>query len=164
MKFDRELSEDEILKMPHKDRADYWEWLAGHKLGDSVHKFGVLRDKELIKNAIMASVGDLSEIEVMGNRVMVAVYIRKKIGSLYMPGQSQKEDEYQGKVCLVLKKGKLAFQSDLSVDFHGQDVEVGDWVLVSANNRKNFLFRDVLCAHVEDIRIEQKITHPDEYY
>ena len=161
--FDKELSDDEILKMSYQDRASYWTWLANQKLSNQESK---LKDKELLKNAIMASIGDLSEIEVMGNRVMVAVYIpeNKTASGIILTDKTMDEYEYQGKVCLVLKKGKMAFQSDSSVDFHGQDVEIGDWVLVSANNRKNFLFRNVLCAHVEDIRIEQKITHPDEYY
>ncbi len=160
----KELSDDEINLLSYQEKTAYWTWLA--KKNNTKLEKPKLKDKELLKNELLEKIGDLSEIEVMGNRVMVAVYIpeAKTASGIILTDKTMDEYEYQGKVCLVLKKGKVAFQSDASVDFHGQDVEIGDWVLVSANNRKNFLFRDVLCAHVEDIRIEQKITHPDEYY
>jgi co-chaperonin GroES (HSP10) len=119
-----------------------------------------------IRDDILQRLGDLSCFEVFGNRVMVAVYVRpqRTAGGIYLTDNSRDEDEYQGKAALVIKKGPISFKNEPNLDFHGQDVQPGDWVLVRASDRRNFKYKDVLCAHVEDIRIEQKISDPRDYY
>src|SRR5258708_1565369 len=58
--------------------------------------------KELMKKA-----GKLVDTELMGNAILVAVYMRPKMArygtlSLELTDPTRKEDEYQGKVGLVL--------------------------------------------------------------
>ena len=85
------------------------------------------------KQALINEVGDLSKIELMSNKVLVAIYIapEKTKGGIIRATQSLKEDIFQGTVGLVLKKAKLAFKDDEATKtyFHDQDVKVGDWVV-----------------------------------
>jgi len=122
--------------------------------------------KELLK-----AIGDLSKFEVMHNDVLIAVYLRpdtKKIeGSekvLYLPDGTRKEDEYQGKAGLVVKKGPLAFLSDENYDFKGQDVNPGDWVAIWVSDGRKIQINGVLCRMVEDRHIRLKIPAPDAVY
>lgn len=80
---------------------------------------------------IFAKVGDLSDVRLFGNRVMVAKFIRTTLGRGYLqaaPG-TKTEDKWQGKIGLVIKKGTTAFVDDGDFTWHGDDVNVGDWVL-----------------------------------
>ena len=122
--------------------------------------------KELLK-----AIGDLSQFEVMHNDVLIAVYLRsdtKKIeGSdkvIYIPDGTRKEDEFQGKAGLVLKKGPLAFVSDENYDFKGQDVKVGDWIAIWVMDGRKILINGVLCRMVEDRYVRLKIPRPDAVY
>jgi hypothetical protein len=79
------------------------------------------------KKAIMDAVGDLSRVELCRDLVLVGRYISPdKVGSIYIPQQSIGEDEFQGRVGLILKIGPLAFKYD---DYNGPDFQVGDWVV-----------------------------------
>ena len=81
-------------------------------------------------NEIRKRIGDISKIEVLHNQILVGVYIRpeKTKGGILLTSQTRDEDRYQGKAGLVLKKGPLAFVDDENNKFHGQNVDIGDWV------------------------------------
>lgn len=118
---------------------------------------------------ILDRAGDLSQFELMGNQVLLGVYIRSnetKLGgsTFYLPDQTVKEDEWQGKAGLVLKKGPTAFVSDKNYDFKGQDVEVGDWVSVWVSDGRKIKVNDQLCRIVMDTEIRMKIPAPDAVY
>jgi len=120
---------------------------------------------------ILKQLGDISKFGVMHNDVLIAVYLRpdkKQIeGSdkvLYLPPGTCREDEYQGKAGLVLKKGPLAFVSDENYDFKGQDVKPGDWVAIWVSDGRKIVINGVLCRMVEDRWIRLKIPAPDAVY
>jgi hypothetical protein len=119
--------------------------------------------KELLKK-----VGSLKAFELLGNAILLAVYIRPKKArfrtlTLDLPDQTRKEDEHQGKVGLVLKKGPLAFVDDEHVQFHGQDVKVGDWVVIRPADGWGLTITQngVLCRMVTESAIRMKIPSPD---
>ena len=60
-----------------------------------------------VKEATAALVGDLEGVEVFGNQVLVAIYQRpnKTASGIYLSDGVRAEDQYQGKVGLVLKLG-----------------------------------------------------------
>lgn len=124
--------------------------------------------KEDPKQQIWNALGDLTGLEVMHNDVLIAIYIRpseKKIEGtdkvIHLADQTIKEDEYQGKAGMVVKKGPLAFVSDDNFDFKGQDVQPGDWVSVWVSDGRKLKVNGVLCRMVEDRHIRMKIPAPD---
>lgn len=64
------------------------------------------------KQALFDAVGDVSGYDIFHNQVLVAIYVRPNItaGGIWRPDENVKEDEYQGKVGLVIKTGPAAFK------------------------------------------------------
>ncbi len=99
-------------------------------------------DYELAKKHILQQVGDYpAEIEIWGRGVLIAVYIRPlvKPGSMIQStAEQQKEDQFQGKVGMVLALGPDAFKGEpgwLEGQFGKAPVpKVGDWLFCSAND------------------------------
>jgi hypothetical protein len=109
-------------------------------------------------------VGDLSNVELMGNRVLVGIYIEpSKRGSLYLAKDTLKESVFQGVVGLVLKLGKQAFKDDPDnkVNFHGQSALEGQWVTFRAGDAKRTQIRGVDCRLVEDTLIDMIVDDPN---
>lgn len=115
--------------------------------------------REDIRNAI----GDLSKVDIYFNWVLVAVYKRpeKTKSGIYLTDDSRKEDEYQGKAGLVLKKGLQAFIDDANTSFQGQNVNVGDWVVIRPSDGWQVMINGVLCRMVQDVQIRLRIDSPD---
>lgn len=118
---------------------------------------------------LLKKVGDISDLELFHNSVLVAVYLRPKTAMLggrefHMPDKTLKEDEFQGIVGLVLKKGPAAFVEDANQRFYGCDVERGDWVFFRASDGIAMKVNGVLCRRVLDVLIEGRIPHPDYVY
>jgi co-chaperonin GroES (HSP10) len=113
--------------------------------------------------ALQMAVGDLSKVEVLSGRVLVAIYIapERSKGGVYRPQTNVAEDVWQGTVGLVLKKGKLAFKDDEINKFHGQDVQVGDWVVFRPGDARRIQIRDVDCRIVQDTLIDAVIDDPE---
>jgi co-chaperonin GroES (HSP10) len=89
------------------------------------------------KQAILDAVGDqLEGVEVFNSDVLVATFARpeKSAGGVLLPQSQSKEDEYQGKVGLVLKMGPSAFKYIGRFEHEGQSPQVGDWVLYRASD------------------------------
>lgn len=93
--------------------------------------------------ALLDAVGDLGDIEVFHNLVLVATYIAppqvmKGPGGervlLHRPDNSLAEDRFQGKAALVLKVGPLAFKDEGAIKFGGIMVKPGDWVVVKPSD------------------------------
>lgn len=135
--------------------------IAAHHAGDP--------RKELLKR-----VGDISDLEIFHNAILVAVYIRPKEmqlaggKTLIMPDKVQDEDRYQGKVGLVIKKGPMAFVDDERTSFHGQDVKIGDWVAFRASDGWQLnIIRGygsdsaVLCRVLVEADIRARMPTPD---
>lgn len=120
---------------------------------------------------IFDKVGDLTEVEIFGNRVLVAKFVREHVGKgILATSTTQREDRWQGKIGLVLKKGPLAFKDDAANDFCGQDVDVGDWVWFSygdgtdAEIRQSASADKVECKMLKDVEIHGRVPRPDFIY
>lgn len=124
------------------------------------------------KNTLFAQLGDLADIEFLFNEVLVAKYIRQQVGAgLLAAPETQREDQWQGVVGLVLKLGPRAFVDDENNKFHGQKVDVGDWALyrnsdgwdkniACMGSRTNF----VQCRIIQDAHIRGRVKYPGRLY
>jgi hypothetical protein len=124
-------------------------------------------DAEAERKKLLDRVGDLSKVQIFGNRVLVAKFIRDRIGSIAVSDRTRTEDKWQGKVGIVLKKGHLAFKSDANNDFGTDDVKVGDWVLFSYSDGTDFeLLRNghndkIYCRVLKDIEVQGVVPSPE---
>lgn len=94
------------------------------------------------KQEILEAVGDISGLTVAGSQVLLGVYLRpsiKKLGTggreLILPGDYVNEDQFQGKVSLVLKFGESALPAEddphratFLRNWGGRLPEPGEWV------------------------------------
>lgn len=85
---------------------------------------------EIAKQEILDDIGDLSKMEIYGAQILVTPYVRPKktAGGIIITETSQKEDNWQGKVALVLKIGPTAFLAGREAQFGGRFPQVGDWI------------------------------------
>jgi len=117
----------------------------------------------------------IDQMEVMGARVLLGVYVRSSTvktasGTVFhLPDSARDEDKYQGKVGLVLKMGPLAFTEDATHKWGGCVPKIGDWVHVQVYETKPFEamttqgFKDNnhRCRFVEDVDILAVLKQPD---
>jgi len=115
------------------------------------------------RDELIKSVGDLSKVKIFNNHILCAVYKRpeKTKSGLYLTDNTRKEDEYQGKVAVVLKKGPFAIQDDAQTSFNGQDVAEGDWVVFRVSDGWQVTVNGVLCRMLQDIQVRMTIDSPD---
>ena len=104
------------------------------------------------KSSIMKTVGDLSKEEVLYDLLLVGTFIRSErtSGGIIRPMDNIKEDEYQGKVGLVLKCGP---------DTEG--FNVGDWVVYSIKDCWSVSINNYPCRMVPFDRVRMKISTPE---
>lgn len=122
---------------------------------------------------ILERVGDLSGVDVFGNDILCATYMRpsKTRGGIILSDQTKGEDLYQGKTFLVLKLGPTAFVDDTGTKF--RDIKEGDWVVarssdgwqVTLNPSEAATSRDtVACRVISDLHIRLRVASPDTIY
>jgi len=122
------------------------------------------------RKELEARVGKVDHLTLYNNQILVAIYERpeKTKGGLYLPDSVRKEDLYQGKVGLVLKKGPLAFVDDARNDFRGQNVEVGDWIAYRVQDGWSLVINGpggaVACRMLEDVQVRLGLGSPDDVY
>jgi co-chaperonin GroES (HSP10) len=114
------------------------------------------------KNKLLDELGDLSEIELFHNQVLLAVYIRpqKTKSGLYLTDKHTDEDRYQSKVGLLVKTGPQAFEQDGNW-FSGLDFKDHDWLVFRPSDGWSITVNGVLCRIFDDINIRGRIPHPD---
>jgi co-chaperonin GroES (HSP10) len=117
------------------------------------------------KSALMEVVGDLSKIELLNNTVLVGIYIEpeKTKGGIILSANVVKESVWQGTAGLVLAKENTAFKDEPETGtfFHGQDVEVNDWVVFRPGDARRVRINGVDCRMVEDTLLDMVIESPD---
>ena len=115
------------------------------------------------KKAIFEAIGDLSDVDVFHNQILVAVYVRPEttVGGIIRPETNIVEDEYQGKVGLVVKKGPTAFVSNEVTDFMGQDVEVGDFLIYRVGDGWQLMVNGVACRMMTDRSLKLRTKNPE---
>lgn len=126
------------------------------------------------RDAILAKVGDLSDVEVFGSDILVAIYKRpnKTKSGIFLADSTLAEDKWQGKAALVLKMGPTAYLDEDGNKF--RDIKEGDWVVARAsdgwactlNTLKTGVSREdaVDCRIISDIAVRMRIKDPDSIY
>jgi len=118
--------------------------------------------------AIWDALGDISDIEIFNNQVLLAVYLRPKQtkSGILLPEQHMDEDKYQSKVGLMIKKGDSAFEDNKGEWFKGikKDFEVGDWLITRPSDGWSITINNVLCRVVDDFNVRGRVDNPDKAY
>ena len=114
------------------------------------------------KQAIQSLVGDLEDFEVMGDRVLVGIFMRpeKTKGGIIRPDANKEEDVWQGKVGLVLKWGPDAFVDPETGNLYDQTTEVGEWVVFRVGDGWQLEVNKMPCRMVKDVNIIARIKDP----
>jgi co-chaperonin GroES (HSP10) len=116
------------------------------------------------KDALMADLGAVvDDIEPLGAQILVAIYQmpEKTASGIYVPEKSRKENDFQGKVGLVLKAGPTAFMEDDTHVFGERVPEVGDWVMFNVGDTMGFELGKNRCRFIEDVNVKAIVTRPD---
>lgn len=127
-------------------------------------------DEEKQKILAQIDLDEISKIDLFGGRLIVAKWIRTNAGRIILAKETQKEDEYQGKVGLVLKLGPLAFVDDETHQWHGLAAKVGDWVMyghsdgADFNYSKNGTHDQVPCKVLDEVHVQAILPRPDFAY
>lgn len=112
----------------------------------------------------------IKDIDVFHNQILVAHFVRSTVGhsgKIIAPGQTRKEDRFQGKCGLVLKVGPAAFVDDAINKFYDVSVKEGDWVVYRNTDGWDF---DIIppgggdkveCRFLEDAHIKGRVSRPD---
>lgn len=87
-------------------------------------------DRDLLK-----AIGDISDIEVLNDRILIAIYRHEGVtkGGIHTTVMTEDESDYQGKVGLVLKVGPLV-NAPGKDEARGAKITTGDWVVVSPSS------------------------------
>lgn len=114
------------------------------------------------KGAIIKFIGDLSTFEVMGDRVLVGIYMRpeRTKGGIIRPNTNKEEDVWQGKVGLVLKLGPNAFINPDDGSRYEQRVEEGDWVVFKVGDGWQLEVNKMPCRMIKDTNFIARIQDP----
>lgn len=127
------------------------------------------------KAEILAKLGDISQVEVAQNEVLLAMYMRpeKSAGGIIMPHQNLKEDRYQGKVGLVVKIGgacRFERKDPETGVVYGLPITLHDWVVVRTSDTWPLEINSdpdvsdprafTLCRLVYDDQIKMRIPFP----
>lgn len=119
------------------------------------------------KQSIIDAIGDISDLKVLHNHVIAAVYIRpeKTSSGIYLPDTHRDEDKFQSKVGLIIAFGDKAFQEPTGVWDWG-DIKLHDWIVFRPSDGWNLSIRgkdggSVLCRRLQDTSIEGVIKDPD---
>jgi len=115
------------------------------------------------KEDLLASLGDLNEIEVFNNNILVAIYIRpnKTKSGIFLTDDTTEQDKFQGKVGLVVKMGNSAFEDDTGRWFKGIKVKVGDWVVFRPSDGWSVAINSQPCRLMDDVVVRGRVKHPD---
>jgi len=115
------------------------------------------------KKVILDDMGDISNVKLFNNQVLVAIYLRPEQTStgVWLPEKNRDEDKYQGKAGLVIKLGPLAFDETNDNFFKDVDVKLHDWVYFKPSDGWSITVHGVLCRILDDSAVRGKIDAPD---
>ena len=117
------------------------------------------------KQKLLDQLGDISDIELFHNQVLLAVYLRpeKTKSGLILTADHLDEDRYQSKVGMLIKRGPLAFEQDGNW-FTGMTFNDLDWLIFRPSDGWSITVNGVLCRIFDDISIKGRAPHPDSVY
>lgn len=115
------------------------------------------------KKEILDKLGDLSNIEIFNNQILVAVYIRpqKTKSGIYLSDKTVDEDRYQGKVGLLVGMGPSAFNDENGQWFNQAQFNLHDWLVFRPSDGWSVTFNGVLCRMMSDTQVKARIPSPD---
>lgn len=127
--------------------------------------FAVQHDEDP-REKLLREVGDLANLEIFNNQVLVATYIRpeKTKSGIIVTHKTLDEDRYQSKIGLVLQIGPAAFNDPDGVWFKDARPQVGDWILFRNSDGWEMQIRKTLCRMLADTSIRGRVQHPDDIY
>ena len=110
--------------------------------------------------------GTIPGFQLFGNRVLVGIYERpeKTKTGIILTDRYRSEEEHQGKAAICLMKGPSAFVDDEHFSFNGQNLEVGDWVMMFVSHGLKCVVNGQLCRIIRDQDITMKIPSPDQVF
>lgn len=103
-----------------------------------------------------------SGVELLGNRVLAAKYIRpdKTKGGIILTDQAKTEDKWQGKVGMIVAMGPSAFVETDGKWFGGKAFKIGDWIMYRNSAGTDMEVNGVECKQLEDDSIIGRIDDP----
>jgi len=112
------------------------------------------------KEELLKQLGNISTLEIFGNEVLVAIYIRpqKTSSGIFLTDNYRDEDKWQGKMGLVVKKGSNSMVSP------SDEVQVGDWVLFRPSDGWGLNVNGVMCRLLDDRVIRGRHPSPDTVF
>ncbi len=126
-------------------------------------KVATLAQADDPRRAILEAVGDLDKEEVFGDLVLVGTFIQneKTVGGIIKPLDNVKEDEWQSKTGLVLKKGPLAWSEWEEEASRGLNAQIGTWVAFNIKDGWPIQFNNAPCRLIPYERIRMRISDPN---
>lgn len=115
------------------------------------------------RKGIVDAVGDLAGVELFTDLVLIGTYIRdeKRASGLILPQDTLKEDEFQGKVGLVLKRGPHAvIEYQDGSDDGGENAKEGSWVVFAIKDTWPLQINGVACRVVPYNKIRMRVDDP----
>jgi co-chaperonin GroES (HSP10) len=114
------------------------------------------------KEAILNAIGDISEVELFHNQVLLAIYIRpeKTKSGLILTDSHRDEDRFQSKVGMLVKRGPMAFEQDGNW-FSNLTFGENDWLVFRPSDGWSITVNGVLCRIFDDVNIKGRVPHPD---
>lgn len=115
---------------------------------------------------LVKQAGDISNIEVFNNQLLVAVYVRpaKTKSGIYLTDKTTEEDRYQSKIGLVLKMGDSAFNDKSGEWFNGVRIEEGDWIIFRPSDGWSITVNGQLCRMIDDVNVKGRVDQPDRVW
>lgn len=103
-----------------------------------------------------------------GWNVLIAVFKRpgKTAGGILLTERTRDEDDYQGRVGLVIALGPDTYRDDRMRVYAGPWVQPGDWVVFPAfeNTATKHRYRGITVAEVPDDRLTATVDDPMDVF
>lgn len=107
--------------------------------------------------------------EPQGDLVMLGVYVRggefgkeqKSAGGIILTGNTKAEDNFQGKIGLVLKKGPLAYVEDETHKWKNPP-KIHDWVVYRVGDTWPYIIGDKTYRLISDVDIRAVWSGPPD--
>ena len=127
-----------------------------------------MRHERAPKDEILEAFKPLMErsgLRALGHDELIGVYDRagkKTAGGLWTP-ETNREDQFQGKVGIVLSMGPMASPRNPDfVEWFGDDYpKIGDWVGVNVRDGFTFLLGNQTCRQIEWRYLRFAVDRPD---
>ena len=118
------------------------------------------------KKDLLDELGNVKDIEIFHNQLLVAVYIRpeKTKGGILLTDKTTGEDRYQSKVGLVVRMGPDAFVDETNTWFKDFKVGLHDWIVFKPSDGWAITVNGVLCRILDDTNVKGRIPHPDQVW